>query len=71
MKRALKLKDVWVMKMIRNLSQHDGPANISAISFCWSERHSTVTLLKHTFIEALYFYGSAFYLTLILKSECL
>uniref|UniRef100_A0A3Q4MAD7 Kinesin-associated protein 3a n=1 Tax=Neolamprologus brichardi TaxID=32507 RepID=A0A3Q4MAD7_NEOBR len=44
MKRALKLKDVQVMKMIRNLSQHDGPANISAISFCWSERHSTVTL---------------------------
>ena len=25
MKRALKLKDTLMMKMIRNLSQHDGP----------------------------------------------
>lgn len=25
MKQALKLKDALVMKMIRNLSQHDGP----------------------------------------------
>lgn len=25
MKRAVKMKDVLVMKMIRNLSQHNGP----------------------------------------------
>lgn len=36
MKRALKLKDVLVMKMIRNLSQHNGPTKSLFLVSSWS-----------------------------------
>ena len=41
MKRALKLKDTLMMKMIRNLSQHDGPTKNL---FIVSARASFLTL---------------------------
>lgn len=38
MKRALKFKDPLLMKMIRNISQHDGPTKnlfiVSIVSLC-------------------------------------
>lgn len=36
MKRALKFKDPLLMKMIRNISQHDGPTkNLFIVSIVW------------------------------------
>ena len=49
MKRALKLKDILMMKMIRNLSQHDGPTkNLFIVSahalFITSHTFSVVSI---------------------------
>lgn len=42
MKRALKLKDPLMMKMIRNISQHDGPSkNLFIVSV--REKENTLT----------------------------
>ena len=43
MKRALKLKDVLVMKMIRNLSQHNGPTKSLFLVSAWSFKMSLPT----------------------------
>ena len=43
MKRALKLKDVLVMKMIRNLSQHNGPTKNLFLVSSWSFKMSLPT----------------------------
>lgn len=43
MKRALKLKDPLMMKMIRNISQHDGPSkNLFIVSI-----RGKVNILTH------------------------
>lgn len=43
MKRALKLKDVLVMKMIRNLSQHNGSTKSLFLVSAWSFKMSLPT----------------------------
>lgn len=46
MKRALKLKDPLMMKMIRNISQHDGPSkNLFIVSFREKKNTHLVTLI--------------------------
>ena len=42
MKRALKVKDCLLMKMIRNISQHDGPTKPV---FIVSYRHTITNIL--------------------------
>lgn len=37
MKRAFKFKDALLMKMIRNLSEHDGPTKILFIVCCYKK----------------------------------
>ncbi len=46
MKRALKLKDPLMMKMIRNISQHDGPSKNLFIV-----RVETENILTQVYVE--------------------
>lgn len=46
MKRALKLKDPLMMKMIRNISQHDGPSkNLFIVRITQKEKKKKNTLI--------------------------